>query len=60
MTAMVHEAAFMSGGRTIPFVRVPGHDHAAIGFALDAGASIVVPQVKRRTREKTEGPWRIC
>ena len=26
-------------------VRVPGHDHAAIGFALDAGASIVVPQV---------------
>lgn len=28
------------------FVRVPGHDHAAIGFALDAGASIVVPQVE--------------
>lgn len=25
---------------------VPGHDHAAIGFALDAGASIVVPQVE--------------
>jgi 4-hydroxy-2-oxoheptanedioate aldolase len=24
---------------------VPGHDHAAIGFALDAGASIVCPQV---------------
>lgn len=24
---------------------VPGHDHAAIGFALDAGASLVVPQV---------------
>jgi 4-hydroxy-2-oxoheptanedioate aldolase len=24
---------------------VPGHDHAAIGYALDAGASIVVPQV---------------
>jgi len=30
----------------MPFVRVPGHDHAAIGFALDAGASIVVPQVE--------------
>jgi 4-hydroxy-2-oxoheptanedioate aldolase len=26
--------------------RVPGHDHAAIGFALDAGASIVLPQVE--------------
>ncbi|KAK4173077.1 Pyruvate/Phosphoenolpyruvate kinase-like domain-containing protein, partial [Triangularia setosa] len=25
---------------------VPGHDHAAIGFALDAGASIVVPQLE--------------
>ena len=45
MTNMVHEAIFMSGGRTMPFVRVPGHDHAAIGYALDAGASIVVPQV---------------
>ena len=55
---------FMSGGRTIPFVRsvlyspaldapradkmhrVPGHDHAAIGYALDAGASIVIPQLE--------------
>jgi 2-keto-3-deoxy-L-rhamnonate aldolase RhmA len=45
MTTMVHELMFMSEGRTIPFVRVPGHDHAAIGYALDAGASIVVPQV---------------
>ncbi|OAQ78935.1 HpcH/HpaI aldolase/citrate lyase family protein [Purpureocillium lilacinum] len=45
MTTMVHEAIFMSQGRTIPWVRVPGHDHAAIGYALDAGASIVVPQV---------------
>ena len=45
MTTMVHESMFMSEGRTIPFVRVPGHDHAAIGYALDAGASIVVPQV---------------
>ncbi|KAM4060755.1 hpcH/HpaI aldolase/citrate lyase family protein [Hirsutella rhossiliensis] len=45
MTTMVHEAIFMSQGRTMPFVRVPGHDHAAIGYALDAGASIVVPQV---------------
>ncbi|KAF4465008.1 aldolase citrate lyase family [Fusarium albosuccineum] len=46
MTNMVHEAIFMSHGRTIPFVRVPGHDHAAIGYALDAGASIVIPQVE--------------
>lgn len=45
MTNMVHEAIFMSQGATIPFVRVPGHDHAAIGYALDAGASIVIPQV---------------
>ncbi|PHH92765.1 hypothetical protein CDD83_5171 [Cordyceps sp. RAO-2017] len=45
MTTMVHESIFMSQGRTIPWVRVPGHDHAAIGYALDAGASIVVPQV---------------
>jgi 4-hydroxy-2-oxoheptanedioate aldolase len=29
MTNMVHELMFMSEGRTIPFVRVPGHDHAA-------------------------------
>lgn len=49
MTSMVHEAIFMSQGATIPFVRVPGHDHAAVGYALDAGASIVVPQVRRAT-----------
>ena len=24
---------------------MPGHDHAAIGYALDVGASIIVPQV---------------
>ncbi|KAI9845269.1 MAG: hypothetical protein M1838_001816 [Thelocarpon superellum] len=42
---MVHEIMFMSEGRSIPFVRVPGHDHAAIGYALDAGASLVIPQV---------------
>ncbi|KAM6508561.1 hypothetical protein FSOLCH5_011557 [Fusarium solani] len=46
MTNMVHEAIFMSQGRTIPWVRVPGHDHAAIRYALDAGASIVIPQVE--------------
>ncbi|KAJ4149900.1 hypothetical protein LMH87_010674 [Akanthomyces muscarius] len=45
MTTMVHEIAFMSHGKTIPWVRVPGHDHASIGWALDAGASIIVPQV---------------
>ncbi|KAL7904275.1 Pyruvate/Phosphoenolpyruvate kinase-like domain-containing protein [Trichoderma velutinum] len=46
MTTIVHEAIFMSQGKTIPFVRVPGHDHAAIGYALDAGASLVIPQVE--------------
>ncbi|KAJ5585113.1 uncharacterized protein N7459_004913 [Penicillium hispanicum] len=45
MTTMVHEIAFMSEGKTIPFVRIPGHDHASVAFALDAGASIIVPQV---------------
>ncbi|KAL7954562.1 Phosphoenolpyruvate/pyruvate domain-containing protein [Trichoderma compactum] len=45
MTSMVHEAIFMSQGATMPFVRLPGHDHAAIVYALDAGASIIVPQV---------------
>ncbi|MCJ1387731.1 hypothetical protein MMC18_000574 [Xylographa bjoerkii] len=46
MTTIVHEIQFMSEGRCIAFVRVPGHDHAAIGYALDAGASIIVPQVE--------------
>lgn len=46
MTSIVHTIAFTSEGRTIPFVRVPGHDHAAIGYALDAGASVIVPQVE--------------
>ncbi|KAK1493328.1 HpcH/HpaI aldolase/citrate lyase family protein [Colletotrichum tamarilloi] len=46
MTTMVHEASLMSQDCTTPFVRVPGHDHAAIGYALDAGASVVIPQVE--------------
>ena len=25
--------------------RVPGHDHAAIGYALDAGASVIIPHI---------------
>ncbi|CZR57668.1 related to 2,4-dihydroxyhept-2-ene-1,7-dioic acid aldolase [Phialocephala subalpina] len=45
MTQMVHDIQFMSEGRSHALVRVPGHDHAAIGWALDAGASIMVPQV---------------
>lgn len=53
MTNMVHEAIFMSNGKTIPFVRVPGHDHAAIGYALDAGASIVIPQVSPAASESS-------
>lgn len=46
MTQIVHDIMFCSEGKTMPFVRVPGHDHAAIGFALDAGANIVVPQIE--------------
>ncbi|KAL8788422.1 MAG: hypothetical protein Q9195_007301 [Heterodermia aff. obscurata] len=46
MTAIVHDIQFMSEGRTMAFVRLPGHDHASIGYALDAGASIVVPQIE--------------
>jgi 4-hydroxy-2-oxoheptanedioate aldolase len=34
---------------------MPGHDYAAIGFALDAGASIVLPQV-----ETVEQAKHIC
>ena len=26
--------------------RLPGHDHASIGYALDAGASIIIPQIE--------------
>ncbi|KAJ2901018.1 uncharacterized protein MKZ38_002144 [Zalerion maritima] len=52
MTTMVHDSIFMSGGRTIPFVRVPGHDHASIGYALDAGASLIIPQVETVSEAK--------
>ncbi|KAF5859005.1 hypothetical protein ETB97_003496 [Aspergillus alliaceus] len=46
MSIMVHETAFMSNGRTIPFVRVPGHDEAMFAYALGAGATIVAPYVE--------------
>lgn len=49
---MVHEIMFMSQGKTIPWVRVPEHDHAAIGYALDAGASLVIPQVETVEQSK--------
>ncbi|KAI9641290.1 hypothetical protein NHQ30_010091 [Ciborinia camelliae] len=45
MTQMVHDVQFMSEGKSFAIVRVPGHDHASIGYALDAGASLLVPQV---------------
>ncbi|RDW73737.1 hypothetical protein BP5796_07179 [Coleophoma crateriformis] len=45
MTQMVHDIQYISEGKSMAFVRVPGHDHASIGHALDAGASIIVPQV---------------
>ncbi|KAF2146410.1 uncharacterized protein K452DRAFT_305344 [Aplosporella prunicola CBS 121167] len=46
MTTIVHEIQHISEGKTMAFVRIPGHDHASIGYALDAGASIIVPQVE--------------
>ncbi|KAL9014699.1 MAG: hypothetical protein Q9173_000648 [Seirophora scorigena] len=46
MMAIVHDIQFKSEGRRIPFVRMPGHDHASIGYVLDAGASIVIHQVE--------------
>ncbi|KAG0647337.1 2-keto-3-deoxy-L-rhamnonate aldolase [Hyphodiscus hymeniophilus] len=46
MTQMLHDIQFHSEGKTMAFVRLPGTDHAAIGYALDAGASIMVPQVE--------------
>lgn len=51
MTSMVHEAIFMSQGRTMPFVRVPDHSHSAIIWALDAGASVIVPQVRFASKQ---------
>ncbi|KAK8098927.1 HpcH/HpaI aldolase/citrate lyase family protein [Apiospora kogelbergensis] len=45
MTDVVHAIQYVSEGRTIPFVRLPNHDHGNIAFALDAGASLIVPQV---------------
>ncbi|KAK5994374.1 5-keto-4-deoxy-D-glucarate aldolase-like protein [Cladobotryum mycophilum] len=46
MTTMVHETIFMSQGATIPFVRLPSNDHTWTTWALDAGASIVFPQME--------------
>ncbi|CAD6567205.1 MAG: hypothetical protein ASARMPRED_000536 [Alectoria sarmentosa] len=34
----------MSKSLTFPWVRVPEHDYVAIGFALNAGASIIIPR----------------
>ncbi|KAK2612053.1 hypothetical protein QQS21_001902 [Conoideocrella luteorostrata] len=46
MTEVVQTIQYVSEGATMAFVRVPNHDHANIGFALDAGASaVIVPQV---------------
>ena len=58
---MVHDVQFCSEGKSVALVRlviflqlqytllkpssISGHDHAAIGYALDAGASIMIPQV---------------
>lgn len=46
LTELVHTVSFMSEGRSTAVVRLPGHDHAWIGYALDAGAGgIMIPQV---------------
>jgi len=36
----------LAGLMVLLLYSVPGHDHAAIGYALDAGASVVIPQVE--------------
>ncbi|KAH8831457.1 Phosphoenolpyruvate/pyruvate domain-containing protein [Flagelloscypha sp. PMI_526] len=46
MTEYIHTINFMSEGRSAAAVRVPGHDHAWVGWALDAGAGVIMfPQV---------------
>ena len=45
MTQMVHNIAFASEGKSIPWVRIPGHEHHNIGYVLDAGASVMIPQI---------------
>ncbi|KAG8407998.1 hypothetical protein J3459_018313 [Metarhizium acridum] len=52
MTTTVHETAFLSQGRTIPFVRMPGHDESVVAYALDAGASIDAPHVDNAAQAK--------
>jgi 4-hydroxy-2-oxoheptanedioate aldolase len=46
MTMIPSEAGFGKQDILTPSGSVAGHQHAYIGFALDAGASIVVPQVE--------------
>ncbi|KFY35799.1 hypothetical protein V494_05586, partial [Pseudogymnoascus sp. VKM F-4513 (FW-928)] len=46
MTRMAHDIQLVSEGRTMAWIRICGHDHANIGYALDTGASIMVPQVE--------------
>ncbi|GKU06417.1 pyoverdine dityrosine biosynthesis [Fusarium langsethiae] len=45
MTSIVQTISFFSEGKSMPFVRLPGHDHKDVAYALDAGASVVFPQV---------------
>lgn len=52
MTQMVHDIAFMSEGRTIPIVRLPDHNHSSVAWAMDAGASIMIPQVENASEAK--------
>ncbi|KAH7312481.1 Pyruvate/Phosphoenolpyruvate kinase-like domain-containing protein [Stachybotrys elegans] len=52
ITTLIHDSIFMSEGRTIPFVRVPSHEHTPITYALDAGASIIVPRVETAEEAK--------
>jgi 2-keto-3-deoxy-L-rhamnonate aldolase RhmA/pyoverdine/dityrosine biosynthesis protein Dit1/alpha-ketoglutarate-dependent taurine dioxygenase/SAM-dependent methyltransferase len=45
MTSIVQTVSFFSEGKSMPFVRLPGHNHKDVAYALDAGASVVFPQV---------------
>ncbi|KAE9367263.1 Phosphoenolpyruvate/pyruvate domain-containing protein [Stipitochalara longipes BDJ] len=46
ITQMVHDVQHISEGQTMALVRLPDHQHSSIGYALDAGASMLMfPQV---------------
>lgn len=45
-------AIYSSPPALLTISSIPGHDHAAVGYALDAGANIIVPQVNTVAQAK--------